>query len=242
MNHELKKIKAKLYEEYEEELTNVLKEIDEEIKSMRESGSQDEGNDLAEHLRLRYTRQNLMCLRAARAVAPPTITENKRTEERDRLARLHEIRSWDDKEREQKLHEAELEELILATKEKNASVDALRMRRIQSEAVRLLRSSIIEQDAYQENKKKAAKDEEKEAPQEANGIAEKKANEKAVDKEESALPYASSVAPVDVHRENLDIVKQGGTSGESFTAQRLHILDQIEHQMRAEAMEAELQV
>lgn len=169
-----------------------------------------------EHLRLSYSRQQLLCLRAAKVdPCPLRCCENKGDEEEKEVPR-----TWDMKEAEQLEWEYELEKNL---EEKKASLGAInpelrQMHRLQNETVRRLRQAVLEQEEYKQKKRERAA---------ALGLEVEEEDEEEKRRREEVER---------VRQENLEIVREGGRFGQPFTEQRMHILEQLQRELDEEAL------
>lgn len=179
MNIVFDAVRRDLYSEYEAEIAEMVASLaptqyltEEEL---------DEQQSVPEHLRFAYTKQQLLCLRAAK-ISPSSFRRAIHNEEakKNEPAHLDEEKDkkkefcgevlgkmkgkdnkfWKEKEAEMLEREAILEKLIRFHQKDlldkcytNGEVGKLQMHRLQSEAVRLLRESILAQEAHRQAKR-----------------------------------------------------------------------------------------
>lgn len=226
MSHIFQRTKHDLYVQYEKEITELVEgmegavELSEEERALQQM--------VPEHLRVSYSRQQLLCLRAAKVTPiqlrsqPDGGSEAADTENGGAPLLIEEgpQRTWPDTEvLEQQNFDAELEEKVVAQRRdiRNKSLHIRQMHRLQNESLQKLRQSILEMEAYRESREELMHG--------------KRSEDQPLEGEEQ-----SGVVDAAVHKENLAIMKDGGRQGRQFTDQRLAILDALDVQLQRERL------
>lgn len=172
MNAIFDNVRKELYKEYETEICAVVESLDPSPYLYEKDVEEQQRQHVPDHLRFAFTKQQLLCLRAAK-ISPPILEKIRKEEEEKRQKKAQEeeekvggssphrtYEEWKRKEADMLMREAELENQLrehqqsLSEKMYGSGSEAKRrqMHRIQSEAVRKLRESILAQQAYAESK------------------------------------------------------------------------------------------
>lgn len=225
MTHLFNRVKRDLYAEYEKEITELVEgRRGNEPLSPEEEALQQQ---VPEHLRISYARQQLLSLRAAKVDPCPLKCCEHKEEEPQPVPR-----SWDIKEAEQLEWEAQLKDALEDKKKELAlgKPELAHMHRLQSESLRRLRQSVLEREMYKKHRDERLR-------QEARDRRRREAEEAGVpyvEEEEEQGAGAGAAGEEDSKQENLAIVREGGRYGDEFTAQRMRILEEMAHQLDAE--------
>lgn len=166
-------VRKELYKEYETEISALVESLDPTPYLYEKEVEEQQKQQVPDHLRFAFTKQQLLCLRAAK-VSPPILERIRKEEEEKRRTKVREeeekvvhssdsraYAEWKRKEAEMMEKEAalvnQLREYQQSLSEKvygsGSEAKKLQMHRIQSEAVRKLRESILAQQAYAEAKR-----------------------------------------------------------------------------------------
>lgn len=168
MNIVFDKLRKDLYREYEAEISSMMESLDPSHYLTQEE--QEEQEEVPAHLRFSYTKQQLLCLRAAKITPSHLQTIQREARKGDIHGKENgevshgenneDDKIWKQKEVEMLEREADLEKLlrgfqqgILENPDGYTAVEKIHLHRLQSEAVRILRNSLVAQEAYRENRK-----------------------------------------------------------------------------------------